>query len=741
VSVGSEAAYPAPASARRLPALRAAMGAPVVMLAAGMAALLVLQLTLLRSATGPWTTHDEAGFLAAARFFSGADVVPTLEPIPFYHPGYSLLLAPLDALIAAPGDVYRAAVGLNAVLAALQAVPLYALARNLRLEPWRAALAALAVAAYPAFLLDSQTAWAESLFQLLFACFALSAVLLARRPDAGRAALLAGLAGTLYMVHPRAAGIVLLAVGFVAVLVLMRALAPRALAIAAAAAIVPVALTHALKALLLDRIYAPDPAREGMADILAPLGDPGRWDELLVNLAGQSWYLTAATLGLAPIGIALLGVRVVRAVRARRGGLDPEGLAAGLLLLSCLSVLAASSLWIGVNVARVDHLIFGRYDEGIVAVPMLVALVAILRGERLRTLAAAGGAAALILALGAVLQAEYGPETLALPFAAVTVTGILAFLPDRAFDLPAVAWSAAGATLALGVVATLSRRVAVTAVAAFFAVSALAVQDAHIRPYLDPQRDRVDLRHALAAIGPLGPISYDMAGNPHFGTKLANAFQFWLNRSRFTLFDSRLGQRPATELVLAGRRWPAGGAPGARAVFPEATSLLTLWVLPGPTQDAFARRGMLLPEDPAAPLPADAMRAGIAVPGRSALRLAPGAARWVGVRVRHIGAGSPWVPLAALADPPAGAIRVAASWHRLSPGGRPLRRVAAIQRAELPRTVLPGEAVDVRLPLAAAGSGGRPLAPGRYAVDVDLYQAGVRSFGTGITPDLTVEVR
>ena len=102
MTVGSEAAYPAPASAGRLPALRAALGPPVVMLAAGVAALLVLQLTLQGAATGPWTTHDEAGFLAAARFFSGADVVPTLEPIPFYHPGYSLLLAPLDALIAPP---------------------------------------------------------------------------------------------------------------------------------------------------------------------------------------------------------------------------------------------------------------------------------------------------------------------------------------------------------------------------------------------------------------------------------------------------------------------------------------------------------------------------------------------------------------------------------------------------------------------------------------------------------------
>jgi hypothetical protein len=717
------------------------MGPPTVMLAAGMAVLLVLQLTLLRSATGPWTTHDEAGFLAAARFFSGADVVPTLEPIPFYHPGYSLLLAPLDALISSPGDVYRAAVGLNAVLAALQAVPLYALARQLRLEPWRAALAALAVAAYPAFLLDSQTAWAESLFQLLFACFALTAVLLARRPEARRAVLLAGLAGTLYLVHPRAAGIVLLAVGFVAVLTLAKTLAPRALALAAVAAAVPVALTFALKALLLDRIYAPDPAREGMGDIVAPLGEPGRWDELILNFAGQSWYLAAATIGLAPIGAALLAMRAARAFRPGPDGLDRDGAAMGLLLLSCLSVLTASSLWIGVNIARVDHLIFGRYNEGVVAVPMLVALVALLGGTRKRTLIAVGSAAALVLALGAALEAQYAPEQLGLPFAPVTVTGILAFMPDRIFDVSAISWSAAGATLALGTAAALSRRVAAVGAAAFFAVTTLTVQDAQIRPYLDPQRDRVDLRHALVALGPLGPISYDLAGNPHYGTKLANAFQFWLNHSKFTLFDSRLGQRPSSELVLAGRRWPADGAPGARAVFPEATSLLTLWVLPGPTQDALGRRGMLLPEDPAAPLPAAAMRAGIVVRGRTTLRLDPGRGRYVGVRVRHLGAGSPWVPLAALAEPPAGAIRLSAAWHRIGPRGRPSPRTAALQRAELPRTVLPGEAVDVRVPLVAAGVDGRPLAAGRYAVDVDLYEDGVRSFTGGVTPDLTVEVR
>jgi hypothetical protein len=47
----------------------------------------------------------------------------------------------------------------------------------------------------------------------------------------------------------------------------------------------------------------------------------------------------------------------------------------------------------------------------------------------------------------------------------------------------------------------------------------------------------------------------------------------------------------------------------------------------------------------------------------------------------------------------------------------------------------------VRVPIVAAGVDGRPLAPGRYAVDVDLYEDGVRSFTAGVTPDQTVEVR
>ncbi|MGH9061735.1 MAG: hypothetical protein ACRDZY_19810, partial [Acidimicrobiales bacterium] len=69
--------------------------------------------------------------------------------------------------------------------------------------------------------------------------------------------------------------------------------------------------------------------------------------------------------------------------------------------------------------------------------------------------------------------------------------------------------------------------------------------------------------------------------------------------------------------------------------------------------------------------------------------------------------------------------------------------VVARSFADLPRTVLPGQAVTADVVLAATTASGQPLPPGRYRVTFGLVQQGVGPFPSGpaSTASVTVTLR
>jgi hypothetical protein len=353
--------------------------APALALAAAGVALVALQLVLSARIAGPVIVADEFGYLGAARWLAGADVVPLLGPSRFYWPGYALLLAPLQALLGDPAEVYRAAQVLNALLVAAHLAPLFALARCvLGLDRGRAALAALAAGAYPAFLLQSGFAWTESLVPLLVTCWVLAAAGVAARPTAARAAALAAVAGAMYLTHPRLVAVAAITWALLALMRRRRHLARPAAIGAGALLAAAVAGTHLLNRVIADRIYIPGYPGASSRDAIAALGTAEGWGNLGLAVAGQAWYLCVATAGLAPVGVAWLVMRARPALRSlRRGGeADPPAVAslAALALAGC--AFAISCVWMADNFARPDKLVYGRYNEAFVAVLVALFVVA-----------------------------------------------------------------------------------------------------------------------------------------------------------------------------------------------------------------------------------------------------------------------------------------------------------------------------------------------------------------------------
>jgi hypothetical protein len=172
------------------------------------------------------------------------------------------------------------------------------------------------------------------------------------------------------------------------------------------------------------------------------------------------------------------------------------------------------------------------------------------------------------------------------------------------------------------------------------------------------------------------------------------------------MFDGRAGQEPGTPLVIASPGWAAGAAAGGRIVAVENGGSPALWAMPGPLLDELAAAGRVFASAPQAQIPPAAAIAHARVLDAPAepIRLRPGAARDIRLEVHHAGTGSPW--LQAGAGP--GGVGVLTGWYGTD--GQALR---ASQTAGLPRTLAPGETVDVDVALRASDLQGGPLAPAR----------------------------
>jgi hypothetical protein len=680
-----------------------------IVLAGATVAVLALHVVLV------WPVHgfllsDTTGYLANARWFAGKAGETWQGAMSFYHPAWSILVAPLYLVFDSPRDVQVGALLLNALLASAILPLAYVVARRAFDVPPRAALGGAAIAAlYPAVVLLAGYEWGESLYQVLFLLFVLAAAAVVAKPTTWSAVAVGVVAAACNATHPRGLGMVPVAFGFLAALAWRKQLPRVAAAAGIGALVVAFAATRVVDHLLLDAIYSKTSAGvEG--DVLGRLTDVHLlWGGVKAAI-GQLWYLTVATLGLAPIGALwlLTTKRLPTALRL-------------VTLVACLATLAASSLEMSDGI-RVDHMVYGRYVEGIVPV-LLVAGAAGLVAWRTVLPRLLGGVAVLAVVLAvALVVVRRGGDLFSGDVMPLNVLGLLPFRDGTGPDVLRidVARTTILALVGAGVVVAATRWKAVAGlavVAALFAGGAATVQANTLRPFDDRWAGFLQIPHAVRAVSDGGAVAYDRAG---YEVYAAAFYQLMLSDRGVRFFDSRDGQ-PFEDLVIGSPdRVPVDGA---RLVTAEVGPYggQALWVAPGALQARLAREGFLLPEDPAAPIPDPEQRIRTHVPAR----LDAGAGRKLDVDVTHLGAGVAWHPLV---DPRyvTGAVRLSARW--LDPAGT----AVATDTAELPRVLLPGDAVHVALPITAPPAG-------TYRLEVGLRQEGGAWFPHPAT--FTVEVR
>ena len=713
-------------------------------------ALAAFHLALSAPLRSPIVFGDEAAHLGIARFLAGRPpypllASPTMGWTPYYHFGYPLLLAPL-ARLGGPLTLYHGALAVNALaLAALYLILALFAQRVLGLSRLDAGLAALAASLYPAFLMQGNIAWSESVLIAVVALLPVAFYRLVsslpfgvggggrtgegpgeradRRGGTLPACLFCALAAYAYAVHLRALALVPLAL--LAVIVLWRTgrLPGKAVLAAVVTAGAALLAIRAVDAVIVARLWAGSRQRVTGLDLVARLADPVGLGHSLLALAGQLWYLTVASAGLFPLGVWVL-VRIVR-----RGDTPAQRFTAGFTLAMAAAILATSALFFG-EFTRGDAAIYGRYNEAFLA-PFLVAGLAgfsgLVRQSLRQRLAAAALPVTLTAVLAAVVIGLQAKGVLALVYNLMNVVGIGSLtLAMGGIHLLRLSAIGIAATLALHAAGFLRPRAAPILAGLLFLAGGLSVQ----RWMVNTNHAGDAARSIPRAVRGLGvqEVAYDLSG---FAADEYFAYQFRLGDVHMNVFDVRRGP-PPDDLVISNKSFGRTRS-GTRLVFPDRYVDQALWVMPGALQDRLAHEGRLFPADPAAPLPDAACHSRLAWAGAAPpAAMQSGEVRTLRLRVAHRGSDAPWLPAGALKTD-GGAVRIAIVWTH--EGVK-----AAEPRTELNWAVVPGDEIVVDLPFAAVGADGKPLPPGRYEVRVSLVQELVRWFADAGDGALVQEV-
>lgn len=331
-----------------------------------------------RGFPGPAYQQDEIGYLVNGAFFAGH----VIDGYSSYFAGYSLLLAPLFALLGDPAHIWQGVMVVNAIL---WAGAFFLLARLLEVlapdcSPGRRFVALALAAVYPAWPVMAGYAFSQSAFVFVFVASALAFV---RRDERTAYTVLpfSMWVGFLFWIHPTAIAVCGASVIAIAVeawrtrkvgTLLVHLTAVLALVVAYKAGVQPWMMHAMTPAGYEARTHYPSAAL-----ILHMANSVRFWRDWILVFAGQFVYLIVATFGWALIGLGVW-VKAIFAsfvstadggtARSERRPLLEIYLLVSLLAVMALAATSFASQLGGPNTS--DEWFYGRYLEGVL-LPLL----------------------------------------------------------------------------------------------------------------------------------------------------------------------------------------------------------------------------------------------------------------------------------------------------------------------------------------------------------------------------------
>lgn len=337
------------------------------------AALLVFALNL--GSAGPMIQADEGSYLANAAAIAGHNN----DLASSYHAGYSILLSPAFLPGWAPDQVWVLVKLINAALYGISLLLLWRIARHLypKLPPSTSLFGVALVGLYPMWVVMVGYAFAQIAF---VPAYLLVAYLYLRATDShhwGRVVLLGMAAGGLYWIHPVAAPVI--AALLLAALSWTVAIRRPMFFVQVVSGVAIALLLHkwAFQPWLYERMTIGDvPPRlhyQDLGDVFSGLFTLEGFQRLVSVAGGHTFYLVVGTGGLVVFALGVL-VRWLVAPKIATCENSARRSFALLLLGSFMGVLCLSIIVMS-NPVRLDHWIYGRYVEGVLAPLLLVAVL------------------------------------------------------------------------------------------------------------------------------------------------------------------------------------------------------------------------------------------------------------------------------------------------------------------------------------------------------------------------------
>lgn len=325
---------------------------------------------------GPMIQGDEGSYLANAAAIAGFHN----DMHSSYYAGYSILIAPAFWIADAPNEVWMLVKAINALLLACISLLLWMISR--RLAPnvdLKARLAAVAlVSLYPMWVVMTGYSFAQIAF---VAVFLLVTVMFMNAVHGGTViwVLLGIVSGFLYWVHP-AAHATLIAISISgAYIAWVRGRWSLLLALLLSTAALVIVYKYGVAHWLKDRmIIGGSPANLHYPEVerlLSPLLTINGLQNTIAHLGGHIFYLSIGTVGLICGGFISL---IARAQKAKKYKFNEDVLGyralAVFLALSLAGTLVLSVLLFSANQGpkRLDHWMYGRYVEGVIAPILLI---------------------------------------------------------------------------------------------------------------------------------------------------------------------------------------------------------------------------------------------------------------------------------------------------------------------------------------------------------------------------------
>jgi hypothetical protein len=510
--------------------------------------LVVLHVLFALSRDRPLIFADEAGYIGNARYLAGGLPIKMLKS-GAYYPGYSLLLTPLFWLGLSAPHTYQAILILNGLMVSSAFVSLVYWIRWVLGDRSRHGYAiALVASLYPTFFVQPGFAMSESAVFAVTAALPLVAHRLLTHKRLTTAIAFAALTAFLYAIHPRFVGTVgTVAIGL-ALLTARRVLSWR---ITLASWLVLAAGVVGAKALTAYVTAANGGGSFEASNRLATLVTGPGFLSLTLEALGQFWYLEAATAGFVLIGVVALG-RLLLAPATSPRLASPPWVTIAFTALGTILAFGVSCAFMS-EPQRVDHYIYGRYNEGVLAPVLATGIWAVIMfGKSWRRHAAASG----VVAAGTVLVAVilYWARGDAWSEHA-NLANILALIPYMklvsGLKLVTISVVACGIYVLVSVAMRWRPWLGLSLLGVAFVTAAVFSQ----RSFLSMQRGRATrqvLFDRAAKMPELDNISYDAS---YFDPVTLFFGQYFLPNTKFDVFESERGEKPRSPYVLSHQKW------------------------------------------------------------------------------------------------------------------------------------------------------------------------------------------